>query len=43
MEKTSIEVEELKKLIHHKDCTCGLWATDRPLENLFNGFLAVTK
>lgn len=29
---------EIKKLIHHKDTTVGLWATDRPLENLLTDF-----
>lgn len=22
--------EEIKKLVHHRDITCGLWATDGP-------------
>jgi hypothetical protein len=34
----NLSTEEIKKLIHHKDCTCGLWATDRPLENLLTDF-----
>lgn len=29
---------EIKKLIHHKDTTVGLWATDPPLENLLTDF-----
>ena len=26
----NIQTEQIKKLEHHKHCTVGLWATDRP-------------
>jgi hypothetical protein len=30
--------EEIKKLEHHKDCTCGLWAMDVVPSNLLTAF-----